>query len=163
MCGALREKTIFPVGVRGLKDKHENIANEQGLVLLNKPKKNAAPEPPKEQPPQKPVQSPNKIITKPVRAGTRVYARGDLTILAAVNAGGECIADGNIHIYGPLRGRALAGAKGDTTARIFCQSLKDADLVSIAGRYLMNEDIKAPKGNMIQIFLENDKLKISTI
>src|SRR3989338_7212034 len=99
-----------------------------------------------------------KIVTKPVRAGTQVYAKdGDLIIMAPVNAGAEVISDGNIHIYAPLRGRALAGANGDTNARIFCKQL-EAELISIAGHYLLNEKINAGNyaQNMVQIFLNNN-------
>ena len=75
------------------------------------------------------------IIDKPLRSGQRVYARGgDLVVLAMVSAGAEVIADGNIHVYAPLRGRALAGASGDTQARIFTTCF-EAELVSIAGVY----------------------------
>ena len=76
-----------------------------------------------------------KIISRPLRSGQQVYARGsDLVVLAAVNAGAEVIADGSIHIYAPLRGRALAGASGSTSARIFTTRF-EAELVSIAGVY----------------------------
>jgi septum site-determining protein MinC len=76
-----------------------------------------------------------EIIDKPLRSGQRIYARGcDLVVLAMVSAGAEVIADGNIHIYAPLRGRALAGASGDTQARIFTTCF-EAELVSIAGVY----------------------------
>jgi septum site-determining protein MinC len=76
-----------------------------------------------------------EIIDKPLRSGQRVYARGcDLIVLAMVSAGAEVIADGNIHIYAPLRGRALAGASGDAQARIFTTCF-EAELVSIAGIY----------------------------
>ena len=75
------------------------------------------------------------IVDKPLRSGQRVYARGgDLIVTAMVSAGAEVIADGSIHVYAPLRGRALAGASGDTGARIFTTSL-EAELVSIAGMY----------------------------
>lgn len=86
--------------------------------------------------------SPSKIITTPIRSGQQVYAPGgDLIIMAAVSAGAEVLADGNIHVYGALRGRALAGVKGDTSARIFCQSL-EAELVSIAGTFKVDEDLR---------------------
>jgi len=79
--------------------------------------------------------APTVFIERPLRSGQQVYARGgDLVVLAAVNAGAEVIADGNIHIYAPLRGRALAGASGDTQARIFTTCF-EAELVSIAGVY----------------------------
>ncbi|HWU85285.1 MAG TPA: septum site-determining protein MinC, partial [Rhodocyclaceae bacterium] len=75
------------------------------------------------------------VVDKPLRSGQRIYAQGgDLVVLAMVSAGAEIIADGNIHIYAPLRGRALAGAQGDHQARIFTTSF-EAELVSIAGVY----------------------------
>ncbi len=87
------------------------------------------------QPASPPAFNPTLIIDRPLRSGQQAYARGgDLVVLAAVNAGAEVIADGSIHIYAPLRGRALAGAKGETGARIFTTRF-EAELVSIAGVY----------------------------
>jgi septum site-determining protein MinC len=92
-------------------------------------------ESPAESPPEIPAKTPTRIIDKPLRSGQRVYAAGgDIVVLAAVNPGAEVIADGSIHVYAPLKGRALAGASGDTTARIFTTHL-EAELVSIAGVY----------------------------
>ncbi len=94
-----------------------------------------APEPVREAPPApQPSVRRTEIIDKPLRSGQRVYARGDLVVLAMVSAGAEVIADGHIHIYAPLRGRALAGATGDAEARIFTTCF-EAELVSIAGVY----------------------------
>lgn len=103
---------------------------------------------------------PTMIITKPLRSGQHVYARGgDLIILAMVNAGAEVMADGNVHVYAPLRGKAIAGAKGDVGARIFTSSL-EAELVSIAGTYRTSESAlpKEVFGQSAQVFLEGDKL-----
>ncbi len=80
------------------------------------------------------------MITQPVRSGQRIYAQGDLVILAQVSAGAEILAEGNIHVYGSLRGRALAGVQGNTEARIFCSDLQ-AELISIAGNYKISEDL----------------------
>jgi septum site-determining protein MinC len=81
------------------------------------------------------VASSTLFIDRPLRSGQQIYARGgDLVVLAAVNAGAEVIADGSIHIYAPLRGRALAGAGGAENARILCTRF-EAELVSIAGLY----------------------------
>lgn len=94
-----------------------------------------APEPVREATPvPQPSVRRTEIIDKPLRSGQRVYARGDLVVLAMVSAGAEVIADGHIHIYAPLRGRALAGATGDAEARIFTTCF-EAELVSIAGVY----------------------------
>lgn len=104
-------------------------------------KPEATPEPasePAEQPPSPPAPAPaipTVVLDHPLRSGQQMYARGsDLVVLAAVNAGAEVIADGSIHIYAPLRGRALAGASGSTEARIFTTRF-EAELVSIAGVY----------------------------
>jgi septum site-determining protein MinC len=103
-----------------------------------------------------------RLVTGPVRSGTQIYARGtDLVVTASVSPGAELVADGNIHVYGPLRGRALAGASGDTGARIFCSRL-DAELVSIAGRYLVSEQLPAEqRGFPVQIALVDDQLTIT--
>ncbi len=89
-----------------------------------------------------PTARPSKVIDTPIRSGQQVYAAGgDLIVLSSVSAGAEVLADGNIHVYGALRGRALAGVRGDTSARIFCQSL-EAELVSIAGTFKLDEDFR---------------------
>ncbi len=85
------------------------------------------------------------VIDKPLRSGQQVYARGrDLVVLAMVNAGAEVIADGHIHVYAPLRGKAMAGARGNTEARIFALSL-EPELLSIAGIY-RTSDVPLPTG-----------------
>ena len=103
-----------------------------------------------------------RLVTAPVRSGTQIYARGsDLVVTAAVSPGAELVADGNIHVYGALRGRALAGASGDTAARIFCTRL-EAELVSIAGRYLVSEQMPPEqRGSPVQIALVDDRLTIT--
>lgn len=108
--------------------------------------------------------NPTKVITQPVRSGQQIYAKGcDLIILSTVSHGAEVLADGHIHIYGALRGRALAGILGNTQARIFCNSM-EAELISIAGRYLVSEQL-SDFNNLhgLHIFLEGDQLQITTI
>jgi septum site-determining protein MinC len=102
-----------------------------------------------------------RLISQPVRSGTQIYARGgDLVVTASVSAGAEIIADGYIHVYGALRGRAIAGAAGDTSARIFAQRF-EAELVSIAGRYLVNDAIAPEHLNQAaQVALIDDRLVI---
>lgn len=101
---------------------------------------------------------------KPVRSGQQVYARGrDLVLGAMVGNGAEVIADGSIHVYGRLSGRALAGAQGDTAARIYCSDFQ-AELVSIAGHYRVFEDIPAElKGKSVQAWLDGDKLRLERL
>jgi len=103
-----------------------------------------------------------RLVTQPVRSGTQIYARGaDLVVTAAVSPGAEIIADGNIHVYGALRGRALAGAGGDVDARIFCSRL-EAELVSIAGRYLVSEQLPPEQqGYPVQIALVDERLTVT--
>jgi septum site-determining protein MinC len=100
----------------------------------------------------------------PVRSGQQVYARGgDLVVTRLVANGAEVIADGSIHVYGALRGRALAGAQGDTGARIYCQEFH-AELVSIAGQYRVFEDLPSDlRGNPVQAWLEGDKLLLARL
>ena len=153
VCKLLRQYRMQPIAARGLKDQDTlpNLVNHQS--------------PPKST--EKPLQKNTaKMIIKTVRSGTQIYAKNqDLIILSAVNVGAEVIADGHIHVYGALRGRALAGASGDKQARIFCKDL-DAELVAIAGYYLVNEAIKAkhPDANaLIQIFINNDHLEMEKL
>ncbi|WP_313625369.1 septum site-determining protein MinC [Achromobacter sp.] len=90
--------------------------------------------------PAAPHSSSALVVTKPLRSGQRVYARHtDLVVIGMVSQGAEVIADGNIHVYGPLRGKAMAGARGDTSARIFTTHL-DAELLAVAGVYRVVED-----------------------
>lgn len=107
------------------------------------------------------AQPATRMITQPVRSGQTVFAdRGDLVILGPVSSGAEIIAAGNIHVYGRLRGRALAGVNGDTSARIFCHSL-DAELLAIAGLYRTSENLgpDIPREH-VQVCLEGEKLRV---
>lgn len=98
------------------------------------------------------------VVDKPLRSGQKVYARGaDLIVLAMVNQGAEVVADGNIHVYAPLRGKAMAGASGNVHARIFSLCL-EPELISIAGVYRTSEHPLAPevRGKPAQVRLSND-------
>ncbi len=115
--------------------------------------------------PAKPAEKQSSLtIDRPVRSGQQVYAAGgDLTILAATSAGSEIMADGSIHVYGALRGRVLAGVKGNKSARIFCSSLQ-AELIVIAGRYqLLDESNTTLIGKPAMIRLEDEKLIIEPL
>jgi septum site-determining protein MinC len=105
------------------------------------------------------------IVDKPLRSGQHVYARGrDLIVLAMVNPGAEIMADGHIHVYAPLRGKAIAGAKGNVQARIFTDCL-EAELLSIAGTYRTSETPLPPEvaGKRAQILLQNEKLVMQAL
>ncbi len=104
------------------------------------------------------------LVTEPVRSGQRIYAQGaDLIVTATVNAGAEIIADGNIHVYGALRGRAVAGAADDATARIFALNF-DPELVAIAGYYAVREGLgDAPIGKPTQVRLEGEEMRFAPL
>jgi septum site-determining protein MinC len=140
----LRPYRVLPVAVKGGSDEQMAAALRAGLA----PAPEAAPTaalPRKGREQEKAVEAVEPmavgalIIDKPLRSGQQVYARGrDLVVMAMVNAGAEVIADGNIHVYAPLRGKAIAGARGNTEARIFSLCL-EPELVSIAGVYRTSE------------------------
>ncbi|CAH1090702.1 septum site-determining protein MinC [Candidatus Nitrotoga sp. 1052] len=112
-----------------------------------------------------PTFRPTMIINKPVRTGQRIYAEGaNLVVLGVVNAGAELIADGDIHIYAPLRGRAIAGAQGNENARIFIHSL-EAELISIAGCFKVFENgiPENLRGKPVQVHLDGSDLIIEPL
>ncbi|MGW8195318.1 MAG: septum site-determining protein MinC [Desulforhopalus sp.] len=163
---------FVPVGITRAPTSLEYAARAEGIAIWpssgteSHPPKDKTPEPEKvqeiEAPP--PAQPLTKVLHQPVRSGQKVYAQGgDLIVLASVSAGAEILADGHIHIYGTLRGRALAGVQGDENARIFCHDLQ-ADLVAIAGYYIINDDLPADKRNTaVQIFLDQEHLYIESL
>lgn len=106
----------------------------------------------------------SKIITRPVRSGQQVYADGgDLIILSQVSEGAEVLADGNIHVYGNLRGRALAGVKGNTSARVFCKNM-EAELISIAGTFMLSDALREKVwGQSAQVFLDEQILQVEAV
>ena len=109
--------------------------------------------------------APAMVVDKPLRSGQRVYARGgDLVVLAVVSFGAEVIADGSIHVYAPLRGRAIAGARGDTSARIFSTCL-EPQLVSIAGIYRTTETPLPDnvRGRPAQVRLDGEKIIVEPL
>lgn len=111
---------------------------------------------------EKRVAQSSKIITKPIRSGQQVYAEGDLIILSSVSPGAEVLADGSIHVYGALRGRALAGVRGDIGARIFCRSM-EAELVSIAGNFILSDTLQSGLWKeSAQVLLNEENIEVKT-
>ncbi|MDX1676300.1 septum site-determining protein MinC [Arsukibacterium sp.] len=106
----------------------------------------------------------SKVVEQTVRSGQQIYAKGtDLIVKGAVGAGAEVIADGNIHIYGSLRGKAIAGASGDTSKRIYCYNLQ-AELVSIAGNYWLSDSLQGKFwGKSACIKMQDDSLLITEL
>lgn len=174
----LRAHELAPVGVQNAAEAHERAATAAGLCVFaawrsgrQRPERpldaaaaGQAPEASPDEPEAARAATPSMLVTTPVRSGARVYARGgDLVIAAAVSAGAEVIADGHVHVYGPLRGRALAGAGGDDDARIFCRDLQ-AELLSIGGTWRVREDIdEALVGRPVQAFLREGALVVEAI
>ncbi|KXF81456.1 septum site-determining protein MinC [Enterovibrio coralii] len=149
----IEETGMLVVGVTGCK--HNQIreaANQAGLAVMNPAKQSRI---------NDPIQTPTKVITSPVRSGQQIYAKNaDLVVLNHVSAGAEIIADGSIHIYGVLRGRAIAGASGQKEAHIFCQNLQ-SELLSIAGTYWLSEAIPEEfAARAVKVSLSNDSINI---
>lgn len=184
----LRQHGLLPLAIKGAQSALLNHAKGLGLVdasdarirrsvplaepvqaqarpAASEPLAEPLPEPAPVTPPVLAPQGP-MVVDKPLRSGQQVYAKGrDLIVLAMVNAGAEVIADGNIHIYASLRGKAIAGARGNTQARIFAQVM-EPELISIAGIYRTSENAlpKEVLGQAAQVCLqsgpEGDKLLV---
>jgi septum site-determining protein MinC len=167
----LRRHTLTLVGVQNALPAQVEAAAAAGLASFapnstqprrQRPSEQPAASPPPPLQPGREAAVKTRLVTQPVRSGTQIYARGaDLVVTAPVSPGAEIMADGNIHVYGALRGRALAGAGGDVEARIFCTRF-EAELVSIAGHYLVSEQMPAvDRGFAVQIALVDDRLTIT--
>jgi septum site-determining protein MinC len=182
---ALSVCRVVPVAVANIDEAHRAsaLAAGLGIVSLNPARAVGEPEPaaaaartpsPAPQPaararaatpaPAAPAPGAHRVpmvIAEPVRSGQIIYAeKNDLIVLAPVNPGAQLVADGNIHIYAPLRGRAVAGAKGYTEARIFCQKL-EAELIAISGAYVTFDDIPADRlGKPAQVFVRQGECVI---
>lgn len=173
----LRSGELVPVGIRGGSPAQQLAARSANLaVLADSPRNDPTPERPSSPTAESvrgksPVASRKPAETKfatlieqPVRSGQRIYAQdSDLIVLAQVSPGAEIMADGNIHVYGSLKGRAMAGVKGNTEARIFCADLK-AELVAIGGHYKIRENMDdLVQGKSVQIYLRNNSLFVKEL
>ena len=168
----LASRGFIPVGITGAPKSFEEEAQTNGIIIwsskkavVSEPAKPEKPQPEKDSiSPVPTTASVTQIIDHPVRSGQRVYAKGsDLIVMSTVNPGGEVMADGNIHIYGSLKGRALAGVSGREDVRIFCQDLQ-AELVAIAGYYTINEDLPSTRRNTaVKMSLKGESLEIDPL
>jgi septum site-determining protein MinC len=173
---AMRACKLVPVAVANVPDDLRGAVSDAGLGLWRAPlggRPRATPDDDAETPAPEsaapaPVTAPARapfsgpvVVTKPVRGGQVIHARdNDLVVLAPVNPGAQVIADGHLHVYAPLRGRAVAGASGLPGARIFCQKL-EAELVAVSGAYVSAEEIPAElRGRAVQVFLENGECRL---
>ncbi len=163
----LDARNLKLIGVATRNELYKTTAFAQGLALMD-PK---APPPPQTNPSQNAKNaatsesaSTNKLITQSIRSGQQIYAENDLIVLGTVSSGAEIIAGGHIHVYGKLSGRALAGIRQQSEARIFCLEF-NAELIAIAGVYQVKEDFDPSKLGQgpTQIHLENNHLKIVRI
>lgn len=163
----LRELDLVPVGVTGAKsDEARAAARAAGLAIVSTGKAavtQSLPEP-KEAPTELLNLPGTKVHRGPVRSGQQVYApNGSLVVLGAVSNGAEVIADDSIHVYGPLRGRAVAGAKGNESARIYCQQLM-AELISVAGHYQLSAGLQGDNWEQaVTISLAGEQLTIDRL
>lgn len=166
-CQRLRQFGMCPVAIQGGSKSLTDLALELGLPQLH-----ASSQHDKLLMDSKPdvatIQAPDEshkatvMVTSPVRSGQQVVSKdGDLIVTSSVSHGAELLAEGHIHVYGTLRGRALAGITGDKSARIFCQSL-EAELVAIAGVYSLSDAMK-PMAGPCQIFLQDDRIHIEPL
>ena len=173
----LRAQELVPVGIRSGSAKQQQAARSANLAILAEVSRNsdeiserpvATPEPgrgrAKTGPDKQATTRFGKIIEQPVRSGQRIYAQdADLIVLAQVSPGAEIMADGNIHVYGSLRGRAMAGVKGNADARIFCSDLQ-AELVAISGHYKIRENLDdLIQGKSVQVYLRSNSLFIKEL
>jgi len=171
----LRQLQFFPIGIQGGTSKQHKSASDLGLPRLSVQSTKGLKLATKSteiididklasnKQSNVPEAIETKLITQPVRSGQRIYSKGDLIILAQVSAGAEILAIGNIHVYAPLRGRALAGVQGNTQSRIFCTNLQ-AELISIAGNYQVQDDLNANMSDKsVQIFLQEKALIIKEL
>ena len=172
--GALKslfsELKLLPVGITGCPEPLKQAANAAGFALMNAAKTSATSAASKQSAPQVvekmvKVHEPQsgKIVQQNLRSGQQIYAKGtDLIVIGSVSNGAEVIADGNIHIYGALRGRAIAGASGNDEARIFCRKLQ-AELVSINGHYWTSEKLQEHWEKNICIALSGEQLQLTPL
>lgn len=170
----LKSKKLIPIGIRGATKGVKEAAIQIGLAIFpeEKPpmhkKEEAKSEESKEEQNAdatfSAASTPTRLITQPVRSGQQIYAPGgDLVVLSSVSHGAELLADGHIHVHGPMRGRALAGVMGNKKAIIYCKSL-EAELISIAGQYQISETLKEKYWKQATcIQLEGERLNIQLL
>lgn len=162
--GILRGHGMIPVGVRGAAPAHHDQIAALELALMPAARRPAPVQAPPARPTAPAPVAQTLVVEEPVRSGQRVFARGaDLVLLAGVSSGAEVMADGHVHAYGALRGRAMAGVSGNEAARIFCREL-GAELISIAGRYRVAENLESRYiGRSVQISLQDDRLNFEML
>jgi septum site-determining protein MinC len=164
LVASLEQRNIRVLGIEGVDAARLTISmppllsgGRHCVLTLDEPK---TAEPKKPEPKSRPA---SLLLESPVRSGQSIYSEGDVTVLGSVGSGAEIVAGGSIHIYGALRGRAMAGISGNSAARIFCQKI-EAELLAIDGYYQTAEEIDASLRNRpAQAWLEGDTMKITAL
>lgn len=164
----LHQKQMLPIGIRTQDESIKEQANYAGLAVFTEESTT------RKRPKADNVKNDDKaeetglktalVVNHAVRSGQQVYAKDrDLIVMGSVNPGAEIIADGNVHVYGTIRGKVFAGSQGETRSRIFAQKI-DAELVCIAGLYQLSEDI-APeyKKGFVEVSLMNEQLQFKPL
>ena len=162
----LRRRKLRVFGVQGGGQLSESALEELGLIAISPGKDAPLPNDKQRHRQVRTERKPttNMLVHAPVRSGQMIVSEhGDLTIVGSVASGAEVVASGSIHVYGALRGRAMAGAYGDESARIFCRSL-EAELVAIAGLYRTSETLgDVARERCTHIYLEDDRLRMEVL
>ncbi|MGB0713662.1 MAG: septum site-determining protein MinC [Gammaproteobacteria bacterium] len=160
----VRAAGMIPVGVTGSLEGLAEAAHEAGLASISKRERRASKPESEARPTPAPTPGSAKLVRQTVRSGQQVYAPGgDLVVLASVNPDAEVLADGHIHVYGSLRGKALAGVQGNTDARIFARKL-DPQLIAVAGNYRSGADLDARLRNgAAQAWLDGETLRVDAL
>ena len=159
---AVRRAGMLPVGLVGESAAMESLSAALELPVLAPFRPQAQAAPVVQAAERTETGLPSLMQFQPVRSGQRLYARNrDLVVMATVGAGAEAISDGCVHVYGSLRGRAVAGARGDASARVFCQEFH-AELVSVAGVFRVFETLPPElAGKPVQAWLDGDDLRFA--
>jgi len=165
LLGSLDDRNIRVLGIEGVEENRLSatmpplLTGGRACVITRSEPVKA--EEPKEEPKPKPT---SLLLEQPVRSGQSiVFTEGDVTVLGSVGSGAEIVAGGSIHIYGTLRGRAMAGVNGNSSARIYCQKI-EAELLAIDGYYQTAEEIDPSLRNRpAQAWLQGDTMKITPL
>ena len=162
LVGSLNERSIRVLGIEGV-DEERLAANMPPLLTGGRACVITRNEPAQKPEPEAKPKPNSLLLESPVRSGQSIFSEGDVTVLGSVGSGAEIVARGSIHVYGALRGRAMAGVSGNAAARIFCQKI-EAELLAIDGYYKTAEEIDAAlRNHPAQAWLEGNIMKITRL
>ncbi len=166
LLGQLAERNIRIIGLEGADASQLDPSLPPLLTGGRTAERQATPAPAADAPSEKaaaPEEPTSLLIETPIRSGQTVFfPNGDVTVLGSVASGSEIVAGGSIHVYGTLRGRAMAGSKGDGRARIFCRK-NEAELLAINGYYRTAEELDQVRSQAVQSWLEDGVLRVAPL